>query len=154
MPPSTHAPMPFSAQYTSLYIGASVTAAIISFEPFGLVRSNATVQQKSGLPCMKFIVPSSGSIIQRWLSSSPFTMPVSSVKKPYLGRALFNSSINICTAFKSAAVTKSLVPFLETCKFSNSPKSRTKPLVALRTAFSITVIVGEYRVIIWYIDWG
>ena len=36
---------------------------------------------KSGTECMKFIVPSIGSMMKRWSGSVPLTTPVSSVRK-------------------------------------------------------------------------
>ena len=68
---------------------------------------------KCGMPCMKFVVPSIGSIIQVY-SLLFSAVPPSSANILNPGLAFSNSSIIICSTFLSVLVTKSPGPFLET----------------------------------------
>src|SRR5829696_2938738 len=49
----------------------------------------------------------------------------------------------MASALRSAALTKSLGPFRETCRFSTSPKSRLSERAAFITASVMTVIRGD-----------
>ena len=106
--------------------------------------SNAIEIAKCGIPCIKFEVPSIGSMTQL-NSLSFFLSPDSSAIKPYLGLAFSSSSIMIFSTFLSVLVTKSPGPFLETCNFSTSPKSRIITLLTLSQIFSKTFISAERR---------
>ena len=77
-------------------------------------RSSAMEMQKWGIPWRKLVVPSSGSMTQRFEVSVPTTTPLSSINRPYAGRALVNSRCSTDSAFLSALLTKSAGPFLET----------------------------------------
>ena len=64
-----------------------------------------------------------------------------------LKKARPNYSIIIFSAFISELVTKSLGPFLDTCKFSNSPKSLIKIFDAFSHAFIITLRFADIEFI-------
>ena len=75
-----------------------------------------------------------------------FSTPFSSLIMEKLGLALFNSSIIIFSVFKSALVTKSIGPFLETCNFSISPKSLIKIFRSFFACFYHYIKIGRYRI--------
>src|SRR6266851_2968307 len=105
-------------------------------------RSRPIEMAKCGTPCRKFVVPSSGSTIQR-LRPSPLVSPPSSPRKPYSGRVRESSARSVRSALMSAWLTKSPGPFSETCSCSTSPKSRLRFLAAAKAARIITVMVAE-----------
>ena len=68
-------------------------------------------------------------------------MPLSSVRKPYVGRALRSSPIRVWSARRSAALTKSPGPLERDLQVLDLGRSRaSKPRPALRTACTITFI--------------
>src|SRR5216684_680967 len=105
-------------------------------------RSRPIEMAKCGTPCRKFVVPSSGSTIQR-LRPSPLVSPPSSPRKPYSGRVRASSARTVRSALMSAWLTKSPGPFSETWSCSTSPKSRLRLLAAAKAARIITVMVAE-----------
>ena len=66
------------------------------------------------MPFMKFVVPSIGSITQKFSLSSFLIKPLSSVKKEYFFFDLDSSLTNISSTFLSEFVTKFFGPFTET----------------------------------------
>src|SRR6185369_11359011 len=105
--------------------------------------SSAIEIAKCGRPCRKLVVPSKGSTIQRWSGSVPGISPLSSMRKPKVGRALASSSRKVRSDFRSALVTKSPGPFIETWSCETSPKSRFNERAALSAALAITLMTAE-----------
>ena len=102
----TKAPLPASAKKHSLRAGSNTMPAVI------LLPSCTAIEiAKCGIPCMKLVVPSIGSIIHCGASLSwPAICPDSSMTNPQSGRALANSSWMTFSAVISALVTKSAAP--------------------------------------------
>ena len=69
-------------------IGSKINPEIISLFDFKAIEI-----AKCGIPCKKFIVPSIGSIIQKFLSSLFISIPLSSLIIEKFGLAFFNSEI-------------------------------------------------------------
>ena len=72
-----------------------------------------------------------GSITQNFFWELFSIIPDSSVINETSGLESVKTSMIIFSVLLSALVTKSPGPFLETCKFSISPKSRIKGFAAL-----------------------
>src|SRR5690606_31427526 len=86
--------------------------------------ASATLTPHSGQANRKLVVPSSGSTIQVRVVSVPPTVPPSSPRKAYAGRALASSSRTVRSASSSAMETRSAGPLLARTASSESCPNR------------------------------
>ena len=112
-------------------------------DDLALMRSSPIEIAKCGRPCRKFVVPSSGSTIQRrdWgPCPSPRRSPRPANHRPGAPR-ISVSLMDLLGLDDRRPLTKSPAPLTDTCRFSTSPKSRASCRPALRAASTMMLMV-------------
>src|SRR5258708_22865576 len=130
--PFSRAPPPRSAVNSSRRLG-SYTAATSATPSISI----ATVEQKIGRPCAKFVVPSMGSNTQHGPAGASAAPPSSSARMAWSGNRSAMSARNIRSIATSTSVTRSMVPFLSIWRWLPNRASCMSPA---RTTASTAVV--------------